>query len=88
MKYQFALRISRPLIVMLLLCLFVSWTFIFPCFSSETLQESSAKRYTLPQAKPEEVGLSSERLQELTTFIEKSVEEKKIPGAVVLVARN
>ena len=88
MKYRFALRISQPLIVMLLLCLFVSWTFIFLCFSSEKLQENSSKTYTLPQAKPEEVGLSSERLQELTTFIEKSVEEKKIPGAVVLVARD
>ncbi len=59
-----------------------------PCFSSETKQENTAKTYTLPQAKPEEVGLSSERLKELGAFIEKSVEEKRIPGAVVLVVRD
>lgn len=43
--------------------------------------------YALPKTKPEDVGLSSEKLKELGAFIAKSVEEERIPGAVVLVAR-
>ena len=88
MKYRFDLRISRPLTLILSLCLFVTWAFTSPCFSLEAKQENSAKTYTLPQAKPEDVGLSSEKLKELSAFVKTSVEEKRIPGAVVLVARD
>jgi CubicO group peptidase (beta-lactamase class C family) len=42
----------------------------------------------LPSARPEEVGLSSERLQRIGSWIKGEVEAKRIPGAVVLVARN
>ena len=37
---------------------------------------------------PEDVGLSSERLKRLTSAFQTEVENGKIPGAVVLVARN
>jgi CubicO group peptidase (beta-lactamase class C family) len=42
----------------------------------------------LPRAKPEAVGLSSERLQRLTDTFEADVRSGAIPGAVVLVARK
>ena len=88
MKYRFDLEISRPLILVLSLCLFMSWAFTTPCFSLEKKQDNSPKTYTLPQTKPEDVGLSSEKLKELSAFVETGVEEKRIPGAVVLVARD
>ena len=42
-----------------------------------------------PQAKtPEEVGLSSERLNRIDTVLKADIEKGQIPGAVVLVARK
>jgi len=43
---------------------------------------------SLPSAKPEQVGLSSERLQRLMDVIKADVDKRVIPGAVVLVARH
>jgi CubicO group peptidase (beta-lactamase class C family) len=40
------------------------------------------------QYNPEKVGLSSERLKRIDTLINKHIEDKKIAGAVVLVARK
>ena len=42
----------------------------------------------LARAVPEEVGLSSARLDRLTAVLEQYVEEGRIPGAVALVARR
>ena len=42
----------------------------------------------LPSAKPEQVGMSSERLARVGGWLKSEVEKKKIPGAVVLVARH
>ncbi|MGH7331630.1 MAG: serine hydrolase domain-containing protein [Candidatus Rokuibacteriota bacterium] len=42
----------------------------------------------LPTAKPEEVGLSSERLQRVSRALRGEIEAGKIPGAVALVARK
>jgi len=42
----------------------------------------------LPTAKPESVGLSSERLERITTNVQHTIEEKRIAGAVTLVARH
>jgi CubicO group peptidase (beta-lactamase class C family) len=42
----------------------------------------------LPTAKPEAVGLSSERLQRVGAFVERLQKEGKIAGAVTLVARQ
>ncbi len=42
----------------------------------------------LPRAKPEQVGLSSERLARINALLKADVESKKIPGAVLLVARR
>jgi len=43
---------------------------------------------SLPSAKPEQVGLSSERLQRLMDVIKADVDKRVIPGAVVVVARH
>jgi CubicO group peptidase (beta-lactamase class C family) len=43
---------------------------------------------SLPRARPEAVGLSSERLGRLTTVLHKYVEDGKLPGGVALVARR
>lgn len=42
----------------------------------------------LPTASPESVGLSSERLARIATAVDRSIEEKRIAGAVTLVARH
>jgi len=43
---------------------------------------------SLPSAKPEQVGFSSERLQRVIDVIKADVDKRIIPGAVVLVARH
>jgi len=42
----------------------------------------------LAPARPETVGLSSERLERIATAVERSIAEKRIAGAVTLVARR
>jgi len=42
----------------------------------------------LPMAQPESVGMSSERLERMSKWIERYVETKQIAGAVTLVARH
>jgi CubicO group peptidase (beta-lactamase class C family) len=48
----------------------------------------SAWAHGLPTARPEEVGLSSERLQRVSRALAGEIEAGKIPGAVALVARK
>lgn len=42
----------------------------------------------LPRAKPEDVGLSAERLGRLTATLQGDIDKGAVPGAVVLVARK
>lgn len=42
----------------------------------------------LPTAKPEEVGVSSEKVQELSTFMQSLVDDEKIAGGVTMMARH
>lgn len=42
----------------------------------------------LPAAKPEAVGLSSERLERIGTAVQRSIDERRIAGAVTLVSRR
>jgi CubicO group peptidase (beta-lactamase class C family) len=42
----------------------------------------------LPRAKPEQVGLSSERLEHVSRLLCQEIEKGKFPGAVALVARK
>ena len=42
----------------------------------------------LPAAAPESVGMSSERLEKITAAMKQEIADKKLPGAVVMVARK
>src|SRR5262249_18326534 len=42
----------------------------------------------LPSAKPESVGLSSERLERIAATVQREIDEQRIAGAVTLVARR
>src|SRR5579871_4849539 len=42
----------------------------------------------LPTSKPESVGLSSERLERIATTMQRAIDDKRIAGAVTLVARR
>ena len=48
----------------------------------------SAWGQSLPQAAPEDVGMSSERLERVVPVIQRAIEKGDIPGAVLLVARK
>ena len=47
---------------------------------------SAAAAESLPNAKPEEVGLSSERLGRVTEMLRANIAANEIPGAVLLIA--
>jgi CubicO group peptidase (beta-lactamase class C family) len=47
-----------------------------------------AQAQSLPSAKPEQVGLSSERLNKITATLKADADKGVIPGAVLLVARH
>ncbi|HAA02433.1 MAG TPA: penicillin-binding protein, partial [Syntrophobacteraceae bacterium] len=42
----------------------------------------------LPTAAPDSVGLSAERLKNIDAFFANEIERKRVPGAVVAIARN
>src|SRR5689334_12551665 len=47
-----------------------------------------AAAQAVPVAKPESVGLSSERLQRIAAVVQRDIDQKRIAGAVTLVARH
>ncbi len=49
---------------------------------------TAAFAQALPKATPESVGMSSERLKKITAALQQEVTDKKLPGAVVMVARK
>jgi len=49
---------------------------------------AAAVAQELPTAKPESVGISSERLERIATAVQRSIDDKRIAGAVTLVARR
>ena len=53
-----------------------------------TLAASNLFAQALPTAKPESVGMSSERLAKIGAALQQEVNDKKLPGAVVMVARK
>ena len=58
--------------------------FVVPCL----LFLTAVVAQELPSAKPESVGLSSERLERIGTAVQRSMDDKRIAGAVTLVARH
>ena len=53
-----------------------------------SLVAAAAAAQELTTAKPESVGLSSERLERITTKIQQTIDDQRIAGAVTLVARH
>ena len=49
---------------------------------------SIKKSAPLTDATPESVGMSSERLKRIDAFLQKSIDDKTIPGAVAIICRN
>ena len=52
------------------------------------LASFAASAQELPSAKPESVGLSSERLERIATKVQQDIDQKRIAGAITLVARH
>jgi hypothetical protein len=55
---------------------------------STSLSVSMAWAQGLPSAKPEDVGLSSERLGRIGKVLQAEIQAKKLPGAIAVVARR
>jgi CubicO group peptidase (beta-lactamase class C family) len=53
-----------------------------------TCSSFAQPRNLSPTAKPEDVGLSSQRLSRIDNMVEEHLKNQFIPGAVVLIARN
>jgi CubicO group peptidase (beta-lactamase class C family) len=66
----------------------VARRFLVCSLMATCLMAASATAAELPAAKPESVGLSSERLERIATAVQRSIDDKKIAGAVTLVARR
>jgi CubicO group peptidase (beta-lactamase class C family) len=60
---------------------------IFPTLFCVLVLSASVAQ-DLPVVKPETVGLSSERLERISSAVERSIDDKRIAGAVTLVARR
>ena len=63
---------------------------VFSCLAVFALAQTKSMKNSpaLAEATPESQGFSSERLGRLDAFIEQSVKDGDIPGAVLLIARN
>src|SRR5579864_8661585 len=60
----------------------------FPVLFGILLLHLCAVAQELPAAKPESVGLSSDRLDRITTVVQHDIDDKRIAGAVTLVVRR
>lgn len=59
-----------------------------PVLLAVFILQAFALAQDLPTAKPESVGLSSERLERITTVVQQDINDKRIAGAVTLVVRR
>jgi len=62
----------------------IAITILLGCF----LCQAWSVGQDLPSAKPEAVGLSSERLERIATAVQRSIDDKRIAGAVTMVVRH
>jgi len=58
------------------------------CVIAALVLAAAAFAQELPTAKPESVGLSSERLDRISTVVQRNIDDKRIAGAVTLVMRR
>lgn len=65
------------------------WSLRALCVGSVALlAATAASAQALPVASPESVGMSTERLAKITTMLQQEIADKRLPGAVVMVARK
>lgn len=57
-------------------------------FAALSLVVLMARAAPLPEATPEEMGMSSERLERLTNLLRAAVDSGELPGAVIMIARD
>lgn len=60
----------------------------FALGASACVLSAAAMAQALPTATPESVGMSSQRLEKITSTFNKEIADGKLPGAVVMVARK
>src|SRR6266446_4861532 len=65
--------------------LIAKWTSALVLFLTLLATASAAE---VPRAKPEDVGLSTQRLQRIHELVQRHLDAKSFSGAVTLVARN
>ena len=58
------------------------------CLFGWLLVAATASAEVLPVVKPEEAGFSADRLARLARTLKSEIEQKRMPGAAVLVARR
>ncbi len=61
---------------------------ILSTFACILILTAAASAQDLPSAKPESVGLSSERLERIGQAVQRDIDDKRIAGAVTLVLRH
>ncbi len=69
----------------------IIWALFLLAIRVETLLHADTARATsteLPTASPEKVGLSSEKLSRVDSAVKALIEDRKIAGAIVMVARH
>jgi CubicO group peptidase (beta-lactamase class C family) len=59
-----------------------------PLFACLLVLLTTVAAQDLPTAKPESVGLSAERLERISKTVQRSIDDKRIAGAVTLVLRH
>jgi len=52
------------------------------------LLATAVRAAPLPEAEPDQVGMSAERLQRITTIFKKGIEAGDMPGVVIMIARG
>jgi CubicO group peptidase (beta-lactamase class C family) len=77
---------SRLLLVVAIAALFVSTTAHAQRYPSPAATAPAAS--PLAAAPPESAGMSAARLTRLTAAFRKEIEDKKLPGAVMMIARK
>jgi CubicO group peptidase (beta-lactamase class C family) len=62
----------------------------FSAFNSLLIAQTNSAQNSpfLSVGQPESVGMSAERLKRIDAFLQKSVDQKDIPGAVAIICRN
>jgi len=56
--------------------------------AAAVLLATAVRAAPLPEAEPDQVGMSAERLQRITTTFKKAIEAGDMPGVVIMIARG